>query len=122
MVGGVVLKDVMLCFVFLSYPISHTINVSTAPRSSAFIFIVSLITNTEAIFASVLGNFIEVFANQIFLLDEFHVAKCLRRELNGLVESILATIRHVHNFQDDLQQPVVKQVTLSEFRLEISGA
>mmetsp|Transcript_4616 Transcript_4616/g.6445 ORF Transcript_4616/g.6445 Transcript_4616/m.6445 type:complete len:244 (+) Transcript_4616:88-819(+) len=58
------------------------------------------VTNTVAILASVLGNFIKVLGDQLLLLNKFDVGENFSRELNGLIETIFTTIRNIHNLDN----------------------
>ena len=52
-----------------------------------------------------LTNLVEVSSYELLLLDELDVGEGLGRELNGLVESVLAAVRDVHQL-DNLQQKI----------------
>jgi hypothetical protein len=79
------------------------------------------VLNTVADFARVLGDVVEVDVDELLLLDELDVAERLARQLDGLVEAVLASVGHVDNLYDLGLQTVVEQVGLVQVVLEIGG-
>ena len=59
---------------------SHTIRVSTAPSSRGL----QRVFDTETILSSVLADFVEVFLNQSFLLNELDIRKGFSCEFDCL--------------------------------------
>ena len=79
------------------------------------------VINTVADLAGILANFLEVLSNELLLLDELDVAEGLGRQLDGLVETVLTTIRNIHDLNNLGRQTVVEQVGGVKVVLEIGG-
>ena len=47
-----------------------------------------------------LTNLVKVSADEFLLLDELDIGEGLGRQLDGLVEAVLAAVGHVHQFYD----------------------
>lgn len=77
------------------------------------------VLDAEADAAGIQADLIEVLADELLLLDKLDVAERLGRQLNGLVEAVLATVRHVHHLDDLGLEAVVEQVGLVEIVLEV---
>lgn len=71
--------------------------------------------------SSILTDFLEVFANKLLLLDELDVAKGLGSQLDGLVETVLATVRYIHDLDDLGSKTLIKQVGRVQIGLEVGG-
>ena len=79
------------------------------------------VINTVADLAGILANFLEVLSNELLLLDELDVAEGLGRQLDGLVETVLTTVRNIHDLNNLGRQTVVEQVGGVKVVLEIGG-
>jgi hypothetical protein len=79
------------------------------------------VVDTVADLSGVLGNVVKVLVDKLLLLDELDVAEGLARQFNGLVEAVLASVRHIHDFDDLGLQTVVKQIGLVQVVLEVGG-
>lgn len=77
------------------------------------------ILNTVANLAGILANLLEVLSNKLLLLDELDVTEGLGRQLDGLVEAVLTTVRNVNNFDDLGRETVVKHIGGVEVVLEV---
>ena len=77
------------------------------------------IVDTEAHAAGVLANVVEVLADKLLLLDKLDVTERLGRELDGLVETVLATVRHVHHLDDLGRKTVIEHIRGVEVVLEV---
>ncbi|RMZ94271.1 hypothetical protein BpHYR1_020023, partial [Brachionus plicatilis] len=76
----------------------------------------------EAVETSVLGYFVEIAANELFFLDKLDILQTISGQLDGLVEAILAAIRHVHNFYHFGLKARIEHVRSAQLGLEISRA
>ena len=72
-----------------------------------------------AYFTAIEANLVEVFPNKLLLLYEFDVAESLSCELDGLIESVFATVGDVDYFDHLGLQAVIKHVGLVEVVLEV---
>lgn len=64
---------------------------------------------------------VKVGVDELLLLDELDVAERLARQLDSLVEAVLASVGHIDNLDDLGLQTVVEEVGLVQVVLEISG-
>ena len=72
-----------------------------------------------AYFSAVEADLVEVFPNELLFLYEFDVAEGFACELDGLVETVLATVGDVDYLDHFGLQAVVKHVGLIEVVLEV---
>ncbi|KAH4126672.1 hypothetical protein HBH47_045340 [Parastagonospora nodorum] len=79
------------------------------------------VVDTVADLARVLGDVVKVLVDELLLLDELDVAERLPSQLDGLVETVLASVGHIHNLDDLGLQTVVEEVGLVQVVLEIGG-
>jgi hypothetical protein len=77
------------------------------------------IVDTVADLARVLGDVVKVLVDELLLLDELDIAEGLSSQLDGLVETVLASVRHIDNLDDLGLQAVVEQVGLVQVVFEI---
>lgn len=80
------------------------------------------VVDTEAHTSSILADVIEVLPDELLFLDKLDVAEGLGRELDGLVEAVLATVRHVYHLDDLGGEAVVEHVGRVEVVLEVGRA
>jgi hypothetical protein len=80
------------------------------------------VLDTEAIFARVHADLVEVVLNQLLLLHELDIRQGLRGELDSLVEAVLATVGDVDGLDDLRTETGVEEVALPELRLEVGRA
>lgn len=73
-------------------------------------------------FAAVKADLVEVFPDELLLLYEFDIAEGFTRELDGLIEAILATVGDIYHFDDLRLQAIVKHVRLVQIVLKICRA
>jgi hypothetical protein len=55
------------------------------------------VLHRKAVLPRVLGDFVEPLLNKFFFLHELDGPEGLGRQLDGLVEPLLAAVRHVHH-------------------------
>lgn len=79
------------------------------------------IFETVADLAGVLANLFKVLANELLLLDKLDVAERLSRQLNGLVEAVVTTVRNINNLDDLGLETGIEHVGAVEIVLEIGG-
>lgn len=79
------------------------------------------ILDTVANLAGILGDLLEVLADQLLLLDELDAAQGLSCQLDGLVETVLATVGNVDNLDDLGLQTLVEHIGLVQVVLEVGG-
>jgi hypothetical protein len=79
------------------------------------------VVDTVADLARVLGNVVKVLVDQLLLLDELDVAERLSSQLNGLVETVLASVGNIDDLDDLGLQTVVEQIGLVQVVLEVGG-
>ena len=79
--------------------------------------VVDTVTNT----AGILRNLLKVLSDELLLLDELDVAECLGRQLNGLVETILASVRDIDDLDNLDLETTIKEIRLVQVVLEVSG-
>ena len=77
------------------------------------------VVDAVAYFAAVEADFVEVFPDELLLLYELDVAEGFSCELDGLIETVLATVGDVDYFDHFGLQAVVKHVGLVEVVLEV---
>ncbi len=80
------------------------------------------VVNAIADAAGVLADLLEIFTNELLLLDELDIAERLGRQLDGLVETVLATVRYIHDLDDLGLQTLVEHVGSVEVVLEVGGS
>mmetsp|Transcript_11687 Transcript_11687/g.39916 ORF Transcript_11687/g.39916 Transcript_11687/m.39916 type:complete len:390 (-) Transcript_11687:634-1803(-) len=80
------------------------------------------VLHAKAVAARVLGNLLEVLGDELLLLYELDVREHLRGELDGLVEAVIAAVRHVHHFEHLGREARVPVVVLLEVVLEVRRA
>lgn len=79
------------------------------------------VLDTVAYLTSIRTNFLKVLSNELLLLDELDVAESLRRQLDGLVETVLTTVGNIDDLDDLCRKTVVKHVGGVKIVLEIGG-
>jgi hypothetical protein len=79
------------------------------------------VVDSVADLAGVLGDVVKVLVDKLLLLDELDVAEGLARQLDGLVEAVLASVGHIDDLDDLGLQTVVEEIGLIEVVLEVSG-
>lgn len=52
-------------------------------------------------------------------MNEFDIGKTFSRKLDGLVETVLATVAHVNNLDDNRPQSLVEEIRRCQLRLEL---
>ncbi|GIX66397.1 CPSF A subunit region protein [Babesia caballi] len=73
----------------------------------------------EDVLAGVLRDLLEEAGDEFLLLDELDVAEALGRELDGLLEAVLAAVGDVHDLEHLGRQPRVEHVRAHEVVLEV---
>ena len=58
------------------------------------------VLHTEAVAPGVLADLVKVPVDQLLLLDELDIGQRLGRQLDGLVEAVLAAVAHVNKLDD----------------------
>mmetsp|Transcript_61759 Transcript_61759/g.93244 ORF Transcript_61759/g.93244 Transcript_61759/m.93244 type:complete len:256 (+) Transcript_61759:579-1346(+) len=79
------------------------------------------VVHAKANLPRVLGDLVEVLLNDLLLLDELDVRQHLRRQLDRLVEAVLASVRHVDNHHHLGRQTLVKPLGIDKHVLELGG-
>mmetsp|Transcript_18780 Transcript_18780/g.56717 ORF Transcript_18780/g.56717 Transcript_18780/m.56717 type:complete len:243 (-) Transcript_18780:697-1425(-) len=79
------------------------------------------VLNPKAELARVLRDLLKVLRNELLLLHESHIAERLLRELDGLIEAVLAAIGDINRLQHFGGKSGVELVRLREHHLKVSG-
>eukprot|EP00754_Rhynchopus_humris_P023566 Rhum_TRINITY_DN14840_c11_g1::Rhum_TRINITY_DN14840_c11_g1_i3::g.125328::m.125328 len=79
------------------------------------------VVHAEAVHVRVLCDLVKELVDQLLLLQELHVAQHVLAELDRLVESVLAAVRHVHKLHHRRLQTLVEQVGLLKVVLELGA-
>lgn len=79
--------------------------------------VVDTVTDTSGI----LGDLLEVLSDELLLLDELDVAEGLGRQLNSLVESVLASVRDIDDLDNLDLETTIEEVRLVQIVLEVGG-
>mmetsp|Transcript_58487 Transcript_58487/g.102822 ORF Transcript_58487/g.102822 Transcript_58487/m.102822 type:complete len:308 (-) Transcript_58487:581-1504(-) len=73
----------------------------------------------EAVLAGVLRDLVHVALQQTLLLHQLHVGQALGGQLDGLVETRLHAVGHVHSAQDGLGETRIEAVRVEQHFLEV---
>lgn len=79
------------------------------------------VVDTVADTTGILADFFKVLSDQLLLLNELDVAKSLRSQLDGLVETVFTSVRHIDDLDNFGSQTVVEHVGSVQIVLEVSG-
>ena len=79
--------------------------------------IVDTVTDT----AGILGNLLKVLSDELLLLNELDVAESLGGQLNGLVETVLASVRDIDDLDNLDLETTIEEIRLIQVVLEVGG-
>jgi hypothetical protein len=77
------------------------------------------VLDTVAVLASVLRNLVKEGRNELLLLHKLDIGKRIAGKLDGLVEAVLTTVRHIDNLDDLGQQTLVEHIGRRELLLKV---
>merc|ERR1719469_1777340 len=80
------------------------------------------IHNSKAILPCILTDFVEVFPDEFLFLNELYVGECIGGELDGLVESVLTAVAHIHELDVLGREAGVEHVRLGQLSLEVGAS
>ena len=79
------------------------------------------VDSPKHIFPRILANLIKELANKLLLLHKLDVGQGLGRQLDSLIESIVTSIRHVDDGDDDRLQTRIEHIRGRQLVLEVGG-